>query len=346
MDKNGLFIAAMLDSASKAYAAGIATRILETTSDDGVGFVELGEEAELRVRLLAESMAAGRPALFVHEVSWLKVLYASRGKDWRSLATELDCMEAELEDRLPGTVSGMVSAYTGAARDALPGAPETIDGFLDEGPLQDVAQAYLGAILEGRARDAAEAVIAAAEGGVGIEDIHDRVIVPVQRELGRRWHLGEIRVADEHLGTRTTEEVLTLLRVRIPAPQSGARRVLAAGTPGSYHDVGLRLAADRLRLAGWDAILLGADTPVDEFPRSVTQYGVDLVAVSLPMTLNIREAHAVIVALRAESSVPVVVGGGPLAIVEDLWQVLGADAGASAASDVVAAADRALASRA
>jgi len=334
----------MLDSASKAYAAGIAARVLDALPDSKLGFLELSEEAELRVRLMAESLSAGRPELLAHEFSWLKVLYARRGQDWRRLMSELDCMEAELVDRLPESVSPLVATHTSAARARL-GEAESGGGFLEgEGPHRELARTYFDAIIAGRPQAGSDAVISAAEEGVAIDELHDYVIVLAQQEIGRLWHEGELVVADEHLATRTTEQLLTLLRTYLPRPKESARRVLAAGAPGSYHDIGLQMAADRLRQAGWTPVVLGADTPIDEFPRAAMHYDVDLVAMSLPMTLNIRQSHAAIGALRADTSIPVIVGGAPLAVVPDLWAVMGADGGTASASEVVAVAERVVSS--
>ena len=345
MDKHGLFIAAMLDSASKAYAAGVASRVLDARPDDEtIAFSELSEEAELRLRLLAEAAAAGRPALFAYEMRWMRHLYDSRGKDWRLLDLELQSIESELAERLPPTgPEGFVSSFIAAARDEL-GVERPLPAPMDFSAATHgkLAESYLEAILEGRTDDAIAEVTQAADGGVPIEELHDCVIVPVQREIGRRWHLGDLHISEEHLGTRTTAELIGLLRTRIPRPEPGARKVLAAGPSGSHHDIGLQMAADRLRLAGWAPIVLGADTPPDDFARAATRHDASLVAVSMPMTLNFRQTYAAINTVKSMCDTPIVVGGAPLGVVEDLWEILGADAGAPHASDVVAAADRAI----
>lgn len=344
MDKNGMFLAAMLESASKAYAAGVATRVLEELPDlaEERGFAELSEEAELHIRLLGEASAAGRPELFAAEFAWLKVLYAARGQDWKRLDTELAAIKDEIVERLPPTSTDQVPHLVETARCRLAEAPTETPGFLEDGdgPHVDLARRYLLAILEGRGGDALALVLNAAETGTPIDALHDHVIVPVQSELGRMWQMGEVHVGDEHLGTATAEEALTLLRARIPRPAAGARKVLAAGTPGAAHDLGLRLAADRLRMAGWEAIVLGADMPSEDCARAVQDHGADLVAVSIPMLLNLRSGHELVTEIKGVARVPVLVGGRPFAEVDDLWEVVGADGSARGAADVVASAER------
>ena len=344
MDKNGLFVAAMLDSASKAYAAGVATRELEEVPglDGEKRFQELAAEAELRIGQLAESIAAGRPALFASEVAWLKVLYASRGQDWKRLELGLACLEAELLERLPASASGPVSEHVGVALRGLGQAPTELPSLLadERAPHAALARRYLLAILEGRPDEAISLALDAADSGVPIPDLHDHVILPVQVEIGRMWQMGEVHVGDEHLGTRRTEDVMTLLRMRIPAPGRGARKVLAAGAPGTIHDLGLLMAADRLRLAGWETIVLGADVPPSDCVRSAVDHGADLIAVSLPILLNLRSTFELTREMRSCTRIPVLAGGRLLVAVPDLWEVIGADAGVTTAAEAAAAAGR------
>ena len=82
MDDRGQFTATLLDSGSRAYAAGAVARLQEDPASQGLldafGFASLVADTEVRLRSLAEALAAGRPELFQHDVKWLEATYEAR----------------------------------------------------------------------------------------------------------------------------------------------------------------------------------------------------------------------------------------------------------------------------
>ena len=62
-----------------------------------------------------------------------------------------------------------------------------------------------------------------------------------------------------------------LLRVESTAGPGRTTSVVLAAPTEEYHDLGLRMLADRFTLAGWRALFLGADVPLPELLTAVAE---------------------------------------------------------------------------
>lgn len=64
-------------------------------------------------------------------------------------------------------------------------------------------------------------------------------------------------------------------------------------------DIGLRMATDMFRLAGWRCLFLGANVPVSEIANAAVSQNVDLVVSIATLTTQLKELESAIAALRA-----------------------------------------------
>lgn len=137
----------------------------------------------------------------------------------------------------------------------------------------------------------------------------EELIVPLQLDVGTRWHSGEVTVAQEHLVTQAAQQrVLTLLH---RAPRGSRWHVVCACYPEEDHELGLMGVALRFRHAHWRVTYLGRRTPIAELARAVEALKPDLVALScvneVPERALSTQTRAVLAALPA--GVKLVVGG-------------------------------------
>jgi methanogenic corrinoid protein MtbC1 len=94
-------------------------------------------------------------------------------------------------------------------------------------------------------------------------DMVHQVVLPVMREVGERWHRGEMTVAQEHLTTANMLHVLgSLMRLHRPAPK-GARMIYSS-PDGELHCIGILAAAMLAAVAGLSPIYLGPGLPAKE----------------------------------------------------------------------------------
>jgi len=142
-------------------------------------------------------------------------------------------------------------------------------------------------------------------------------------ETGTRWQEGHTRIWEEHF---TTNSVRNLVDALVPDVLAAAasvspagRRVLMACPPGEQHDLGLRMLADRFRLAGWDVYYLGTDTPVNEIVDAVRTLGVDMLVLSASTHFNRTLLRDVAAQLRAALPNVRLMVGGPAFTLDRHW---------------------------
>ena len=139
------------------------------------------------------------------------------------------------------------------------------------------------------------------------------VLVPLQREVGERWHAGRLSVGQEHL---VTHEVRTrLFSLLHSAPQQGSRWAVLACFPEEQHEVGLLGAALRMRHAGFRVTVLGTRTPAAEVGKVARVLRAELVGLSVVMDPGAEAFEATLVAVLGELSPEISVWvGGPVAL--------------------------------
>lgn len=92
----------------------------------------------------------------------------------------------------------------------------------------------------------------------------DDIYLPLMREIGNKWHLGEVSVAQEHFATNFCREKLITMLVALSHGIGNAREVICAGPQGETHELGLLAISIKLALHGFHVTYLGADLPVED----------------------------------------------------------------------------------
>ncbi len=345
MDEQGTYTAELILASSRAFAAGAVLRQFDGPPPaEGESFTDWTSEAEVRLQYLANALAAGRPALFQDHVDWLRRAYTGRGVPLAMLERHLKSLRDELVESLPAAFSQSASrVLEESAAQLARELPAAHDGL--EGPDAIASGEYLRNVLEGRREDAVRVVLDRIDAGDDVWQTYRGIVGRAQFEVGRMWQMGELHVAEEHYASRVAEHVLAVLTSRAPKQPSTGRRVLIATVQGDSHDIGARFVADRLQAEGFEAIFLGADTPAEDMTRAVRDFRADLLAISMNLGLHVMSLARTIETVRAglgDAGVPILVGGRLFAVVEDLWQVVGADACASSSDGAVAAVERVL----
>ncbi|MDB4977171.1 MAG: Cobalamin (vitamin B12)-binding protein [Myxococcaceae bacterium] len=187
---------------------------------------------------------------------------------------------------------------------------------------------YLRAVLD---NDSAEAVrLALEEGlarGIPAPALQLSMIMPAQREVGRLWQENVISVAQEHLATSISQLVMSKLYPHLPRSAPNGLRALVACVPGELHDVGARMGADFLEMAGFDVEFLGTKIPTASLLTKVRDEHPHLLGLSATMHFHLPALRALIEQVRSVTPLlPIVVGGGVLDGSEGLASELGVQA--------------------
>jgi methanogenic corrinoid protein MtbC1 len=342
VDQTAVQMSRSLDSVTQALAAWVADRHAE--SDPGLA-ARYGDgwrsawvaDVRARIRVLAQSIAVERPALFADSMRWSRAAVLARDGELDDLRASLHCLREVADEELPAGLATRVGACVDAALAELdePEPPEP------PAPGREALE-YLEALLDGRGDDAARLALEHADAGMSIPEVYERVLKPAQVEIGRLWHRGELGVGDEHYATAATHRIMARLHARGPHPAATGRRMVAVAAEGDLHEIGVRMVADHFEMAGWRAFYLGANVPAVDVLDVLLVRRPHLLAVSASTSLVVRAVGLLVDTIRgseAASDVRVVVGGAPFEAVPDLWQAIGADGMAASAAEAVALGD-------
>lgn len=154
------------------------------------------------------------------------------------------------------------------------------------------------------------------------------LLAPLLRELGDRWHRGDLSVAAEHFGTSLVRGKLKALlaSVRSHTTAAGKHRVLCACPRGEEHEVGLLLFALDAASQGWEPIYLGANLPAGELGKAVKKTRPSLVAVSVVQRRSPEDLLTLLQQIRRAigKSCPLLVGGGAITGMTEVVRAAGA----------------------
>jgi 5-methyltetrahydrofolate--homocysteine methyltransferase len=170
-------------------------------------------------------------------------------------------------------------------------------------------------------------------------------MVPVAREIGRMWHLGEIAIGEEHFTTANAQLLMGVIRQRLPMQPLNGRSVLIASVPGNKHELAGRIAGLLLESEGWRVIDLGTEMPAPDLVRAVDDFNADLVVLGVMLATQVEAARVTMHALGTDprtASIPVIVGGHVFDDAPGLWKKMGAHAHARTIGHVVELADSVL----
>lgn len=302
------------------------------------------QDAAYHLTYLSEALAASAPDLFADYVAWAKVMLEGRGIPAEDLAGNLEVLRDVLRRELPEELSGVAAGYVEAGLARLPQLPaELPSGLTGDGLLDQLGRDYLQALLRGERNVASRLVLDAVAGGVSIKEVYLHVFQRSQHEIGRLWQMNRISVAEEHYCTAATQLIMSQLYPFLFGHARSGRTLVATCVAGDLHEIGVRMVSDFFEIEGWDTFYLGANTPAASVIRTLKDREADVLAVSATMSFHLRAVSELIAAVRASEvgdRVKVLVGGYPFNVVPDLWQLVGADAGARDAEESVAAAAR------
>jgi len=193
------------------------------------------------------------------------------------------------------------------------------------------------ALLAGNEAGVEATLAEARHQGGDLAEVARDLIGPALDELGFMWHAGDVSIAEEHLATALISRAITRQAAPLPAPPLGAPRLLLSCLAGEFHELGVRIVAEVARSAGWQAEVLGANTPREAAIRFIAVHRPAAVGLSLALTAHLAECIRTVEEIRKVSpSTKILVGGYAFRHDRDLCGLTGAD---SCFADAVALRD-------
>jgi methanogenic corrinoid protein MtbC1 len=303
---------------------------------------KMAEDTRRHLDYLQSSLWFAEPLLFEDYAVWCKVLFANHSMPPEWFTGSVECIDGALYAALPvpeATLShGYVEDALGTFREA---SIETTSFIVPGSALGVLARSYLNAALSGDRVEAIMMLEEAVRAGTPARDIYMEVFQPVQREVGRLWHLNQVSVAQEHWVTAVTQVAMARLSDHLFRDQAFGRTVVTACVGGEQHELGARMVSDLFEMDGWKTCYLGANTPCAAVVQAVRESGAEVLALSATITSHVYDVAKIIGLLRDDAelkSTRVLVGGYPFNVAPELWQSVGADGYASDAEGAPAVA--------
>jgi methanogenic corrinoid protein MtbC1/DNA-binding XRE family transcriptional regulator len=189
-----------------------------------------------------------------------------------------------------------------------------------------VREAYSIAVLDGDAEAAGRVVDQGLASGVIPSKLYLDVLMPVQVDIGSRWHRGEVTIPQEHMATQITLRQMARLRSMLKTRLKLGLKAVVSSVEGDQHFVGAQAVADFLVVDGWEVDFLGADVPTDHLVPFVKARGAHLVCVSVSLDSLMPTATNLVQELRKIPAPPkILIGGASVVMNPTLAKQAGAD---------------------
>jgi methanogenic corrinoid protein MtbC1 len=287
------------------------------------------EDLEFQLEFLRSALEFGMLQPLVDYLRWLENTLEARSLPSHHLSRTLDWLAAFFRERMDSADGEIVAAALDAARrelESTAAAPTTTPKPPEPWP---ETTAFETALLQGRQREAMTIINALMDAGHNLVDIEMHVIQPALYQIGEKWQVNQVSVAQEHMATAIVQSVMTIALLRSSPPAPLDRRVTLACVDGNEHAIGLRMVADAFQLAGWDVQFLGPNVPTPSLVQQVIESRPNLVGLSVSFPQQLREVRNVIEQLSERLGMtrpPVIIGGLAINRFSQMADISGADA--------------------
>jgi DNA-binding transcriptional MerR regulator len=141
-----------------------------------------------------------------------------------------------------------------------------------------------------------------------VEQVTQRLLLPLLIQLGERWRDLAGGIAEEHFFAMYLRSKLGA-RMQHRMRYATGPRLVAACAPGEQHEIGLLLFALEAHVAGMRTVLLGADTPLPDIAIARQRSQGDAVVISSSVDPAPSFFSDELPQLARQAGVPVFVGG-------------------------------------
>jgi methanogenic corrinoid protein MtbC1 len=290
------------------------------------------QDVKYNLSYLATAIKYKEPNIFADYIDWFKELAEGYGLNFEMFKDSLKYMAKISPEFYSDDVAELIDKYVGESLEMYEKREKTEFSHKYE----DYYKKYKETLLSTDKAKAWDTLNEMIEDEVDIEDIYIHIFARAQYEIGQLWQKNKISVAQEHYATAVTQSLMSNLYAKIVSYKPGANTLVAAGTSGELHEIGIRMVADFFELHGWNSVFFGSNTPTESVLHFIERNDVDLLAIGATLPPNLVEMQRLIDLTRqAVPDLPIIVGGKAISGNIELAKKLGADATAFSAKDAV-----------
>lgn len=180
---------------------------------------------------------------------------------------------------------------------------------------------------------------------IDIVTLYEQILAPSLRERFCHDKQEEICVWEEHVRTSTVRTIIEccfpyVVEERSKKYKSGAAGKAIILCPSEeYHEIGARMVADFFTLCGYDAVFVGANTPITDILGAIGCIKPEFMGISVSNSYNILTAQRLIknileIKAHANTKFKIVVGGCAFRQQPEIYLQIGADLMLDTFSDI------------
>jgi methanogenic corrinoid protein MtbC1 len=248
----------------------------------------------------------------VDYLTWLSSVLMARSISVDHVALSLEWLAMFFSGRMDGYEGWVVYDALHAARMEFLRAVEGPEASLCPPEHSEEQSAFLAALLAGQRIEALSVVDGWLDDGRSLVDLEQHVITPSLYQIGRKWQLNQVTVAQEHMATAIVQSVMTAGLLRSSPPAMTGKSVLLACVEGNHHTIGLNMLSDAFQLDGWDVQYLGANMPTSPLVEQIITCKPDLVGLSVSFPHQLRFVKDIIAQMDGRLGIArprVIIGG-------------------------------------
>lgn len=175
---------------------------------------------------------------------------------------------------------------------------------------QSVYLHYLSALSDGDRLTCVSIVDNLVSEGVDIKTIYVDLLQKSMYRIGHLWEKSRASIATEHVATKITENILSMLYPVVSSTEKGDKTAVITCVDKEFHELGARIISDYLEYKGWNTYYLGANVPAIEVLNLIAEKKPDLVGISANLYVNIIRAFKFVEEIKkANPDLEIIVGG-------------------------------------
>jgi MerR family transcriptional regulator, light-induced transcriptional regulator len=149
--------------------------------------------------------------------------------------------------------------------------------------------------------------------GIAPFDLYLQVFQLALYEIGKKWELALISVAQEHVATAIVEDLIAALYQKIFRVRRTGRTAIVACVTDEYHQIAAKMVSDVFEMEGWDGIFVGGNTPQGDLVAMAAKVRPDVIGLSVSLDCHLADLEVVLPELQAAApNAKLVVGGQAL----------------------------------
>lgn len=146
---------------------------------------------------------------------------------------------------------------------------------------------------------------------LGFEEFLNDVLRPVMVDVGIKWAIHEISIAEEHVCTNTAMALVQVVKERIGRHVKG-KKILLCVPDGELHSLPCSILETIFVAKGYEVANIAPSAPNDSVISYAEEMQPDVVMISVTLSDNIGAAKRLVKGMSSKLSCPILVGGQAL----------------------------------